>query len=137
MSTPRILPGLTQDTRPFWTGGREGRLLIHRCNSCGFWLHPPGPVCARCLSREVAPTPASGRAAVASFTVNHQPWSRGMAVPFVFAAVELAEQPALHLLTNIVGCPPDSVRIGMRVRVTFEQHGDVWLPVFEPERQSQ
>jgi hypothetical protein len=31
-----------------------------------------------------------------------------------------------------VGIEPDDVRIGMEVQVTFEQHGDVWIPVFEP-----
>ena len=48
------------------------------------------------------------------------------------AVVELAEGP--HLMTNIVECAPDSVRIGMKVRVTYRQVADgVTLPVFEPE----
>ncbi len=33
--------------------------------------------------------------------------------------------------TNIVGCPVDSVDIGDKVRVKFERHDDVWLPLFE------
>ena len=43
------------------------------------------------------------------------------------------EQPGLRLMTNIVSCPVESVRIGMRVRVVFEQREDVWIPLFEPE----
>ena len=35
-------------------------------------------------------------------------------------------------MTNIVGCAPDDVRIGMPVQVIFEHHDDVWLPLFEP-----
>jgi len=31
-----------------------------------------------------------------------------------------------------VGCDPDEVRIGQEVSVRFEQHEDVWLPLFEP-----
>ena len=53
------------------------------------------------------------------------------AVPYVVAAVKLDEGP--HLMTNIVGCAPDAVRIGMQVRVAFHKaSGEITLPVFEP-----
>ena len=48
------------------------------------------------------------------------------------AIVELPEQDGLRLTTNIVGCEPDDVRIGMPVQVTFEEYDGVWLPFFEP-----
>ena len=48
------------------------------------------------------------------------------------AIVEIDEQPGLRLMTNVVNCPAEEVRIGMPVRVTFEQHGDVFVPLFEP-----
>jgi uncharacterized OB-fold protein len=35
-------------------------------------------------------------------------------------------------MTNIVNCEPDEVSIGMPVQVVFEQHDDVWIPLFEP-----
>ncbi len=38
----------------------------------------------------------------------------------------------MRLTTNIVGCDPDDVHIGQEVSVRFEQHDDVWLPLFEP-----
>ena len=44
----------------------------------------------------------------------------------------LAEDPAVRLTTNIVGCDPDEVHIGQEVTVRFEQQEDVWLPLFEP-----
>jgi hypothetical protein len=34
----------------------------------------------------------------------------------------------------VVGCPPESVQIGMRVQVVFDHREDVWIPLFEPER---
>jgi hypothetical protein len=73
---------------------------------------------------------------VATFTLNHQRWLPGLEVPYCIAIVELDEQPGLRLTTNVVGCPPESVRIGMRVRVTFEQHGDVYLPLFTPDEET-
>lgn len=78
------------------------------------------------------PSPVSGRARVASFTVNHQVWVPGLAVPYVFAAVELVEQAELYVFTNIVGCTAEDVRIGMEVEVLFEQHGEIFLPTFQP-----
>lgn len=134
MSAPvarRQLPALEPDTEFFWTAGAEGRLKISRCQACGCWQHPPLPRCPKCQG-EVAPEPVSGRGRVATFTVNEQPWVPGLQVPFVFAAVELAEQAELYVFTNIVGCPPEAVRTGMPVEVIFEQHGELFLPLFQP-----
>jgi uncharacterized protein len=79
----------------------------------------------------------TGRATIASFTVNHQKWEPEIEVPYVLALVELDEQPDVRLATNIVNCSVDAVRIGMRVRVIFEQHEDVWVPLFEPVSEDQ
>jgi uncharacterized OB-fold protein len=130
----RQLPALERETAFFWTAGAEGRLLICRCGDCGHYLHPPLPRCPNCGSLRVSPSPVSGRAHVASYTVNHQPWVPGLAVPYVFAAVELVEQPELYVFTNIVGCPVEDVRTGMEVEVAFEQHGEIFLPMFRPRR---
>ena len=32
----------------------------------------------------------------------------------------------------MVPVTPETLRIGMPVRVVFEQHDDVWIPLFEP-----
>ena len=128
----RVLPRLTELNRPFWTGGADGRLRFLRCRPCGTWVHPPAPVCPACLSRDVAPEAVSGRATVLTFTLNHQPWVPAPDHPYAIAIVEIEEQPGLRLMTNLVNCPPEAVRIGMRVRVVFEQHEDVYIPLFEP-----
>jgi uncharacterized OB-fold protein len=128
------LPVLTPETEAFWTGGRDGKLMIMRCKDCTRFHHPPGPVCPNCYSEHVAPEAVSGRATIASYTVNHQKWLPDMAVPFTIAIVELQEQPDIRITTNIVNTPPEQVRIGQPVQVLFEQHEDVWLPLFEPEK---
>ena len=127
----RTLPVLNGQNRYFWTSGESGRLQILRCAACRHWVHPAGPVCPRCLARDAKPEAVSGLGTIATFTVNHQPWRPGVPVPFVIAIVELDEQPGLRLTTNIVGCEPDDVRVGQRVRVCFERHEDVYLPLFE------
>lgn len=66
-------------------------------------------------------------------TVNHQQWFPSLPTPYVVAIVELAEQPGLRMLTNVVGCDPEEVRSGMAVEVAFEQlSAAIWLPVFRP-----
>lgn len=128
----RVLPRVDDENRHFWTGGEQGELRFLRCQDCGWWIHPPSPICPECLSRSIAVEPTSGRGVVHTFTVNHQPWIPGFDPPYVVAIVELVEQAGLRLTTNIVGVPPEAVTFGMEVQVTFEQYEDVWLPMFEP-----
>jgi uncharacterized OB-fold protein len=128
----RVLPRLTDDNRFFWTSGADGRLRFLCCTTCGYFVHPPAPICPRCLTKTLEPKVVSGRAAVATFTINIQPWIPGFDPPYVVAIVEIDEQPDVRLTTNVVGCEPDEVRIGMPVVVHFEQYDDVWLPLFEP-----
>ena len=128
----RILPRLGGAAEFFWTSGADGQLRFLRCQRCGYYVHPPSPICPIDLSKDLAPEPVSGRGVVHTFTVNHQSWIPGYEPPYAVAIVELEEQEGLRLMTNVVGCPPDDVHIGMPVRVTFEHHDDVWLPLFTP-----
>jgi len=121
----RKLPALTADTAPFWQGGAQGVLLIHRCAACDRYFHPPTPICPHCNSFDVAPVAVSGRGRVVTFTINTQAWTPELAQPYVVAIVELAEQDGLRLLTNIVNSPAEAVSIGMPVRVAFERCEDV------------
>lgn len=127
----RPLPQLDEFNRAFWTGGGQGKLMIMRCQACSAYIHPPRPVCRKCLSFEVVPEPVSGTGVIDTFTVNHQPWTPGLEVPFVIARVRLDDAPDVILTTNIVGCPVEEVEFGDRVRVVFEQQDDVFVPLFE------
>jgi hypothetical protein len=79
----------------------------------------------------VAPEAVAGTGTVDTFTVNYQEWRPGLEVPYVIARVAIDGAPGVYLTTNIVGCGVDAVDIGDRVSVTFEQHGEVYLPLFE------
>jgi uncharacterized OB-fold protein len=131
-TSKRPLPMLTTSTTAYWTGGAAGTLLIHRCQDCGYFIHPPAGFCPSCEGRSCAPEAVSGRGKVASFTVNHQQWEPGLEVPYVMALIELEEQPDVRIVANIVNCAIDQVRFDMAVQVLFEQHDDVWIPLFEP-----
>jgi uncharacterized OB-fold protein len=127
----RLLPQLDELNRPYWTGGERGELVMQACPQ-GCILHPPVAYCTCCGSKEIAPRVLSGRGTVHSFTVNHHPWNPTMPERYVIALVVIEEQDDVRIMTNIIGCEPDEVHIGMPVQVTFENHEDVWLPLFEP-----
>jgi len=128
----RPLPELTPANDWFWTSGRDGRLHIQGCADCGTLVHPPVPICQKCRSRERVPVVVSGRGTVVAFTINQHPWSPAFDPPYAIANVALEDDPTVHLTTNVVGCDPYDVHVGQRVAVRFEQHDDVWLPLFEP-----
>ncbi|MGB9249918.1 MAG: OB-fold domain-containing protein [Mycobacterium sp.] len=129
----RPVPQPTISSEPFWTSGADGRLRIARCSSCGRHHHPPQPICPQCRSVDVGMAVVSGRATVAGFTLNHQQWLPAFPPPYVVAVVVLDEDPSVRLTTNIVGCDPVEVAVGMRVRVIFEPHEELWIPLFEPD----
>ena len=131
MATPRVLPRLDGENRFFWTGGADGKLRLLRCQDCAAFIHPPRPVCRQCLSENVAPEVVAGTGTVDTFTVNCQEWRPGLEVPYVIARVAIDGAPGVYLTTNIVGCSVDAVQIDDRVRVTFEQQGEIYLPLFE------
>ncbi|WP_420639012.1 thiolase C-terminal domain-containing protein [Candidatus Poriferisocius sp.] len=127
----RPLPKLTPENEFFWTSGADGTLRFQYCEACGRYLHPPTVGCPGC-GRPPEVRAVSGRATVAGVTVNHQPWLPDMEIPYVIAVVALEDDPLVRLTTLIVDAEPDTVAIGLPVAVRFEQHDDVWLPVFAP-----
>ena len=46
--------------------------------------------------------------------------------------VAIDEQESVRLTTNLVDVEPEDIRDGMAVEVVFEQHDDVFLPLFRP-----
>lgn len=134
---PAPMPEIQPETAAFWAATSRGVLLLQRCASCDTVLWYPRYVCANCHSTDLVDFEASGRGTVYSFTLT----TRGIleyapAGSYVLAMVELDEGP--KMLTNIVGCDPGEISIGMPVEVRFEPCGpeadDPALPRFRPQR---
>lgn len=127
----RLAPSMTEDTRFFWDGAKEHRLLIQRCASCQKLRHPPRPMCPWCRSTEWDTVEACGRGTVFSFVLPQHPAMPFMEYPYIVALVELEE--GTRLVTNLVGTTPEAVAIGMPVWLVFETFdGDLVLPQFTP-----
>ena len=127
------LPRIDEESKGYWEACQRRELVIQRCGACGVLRHYPRALCPRCLSDAVEWVRCSGRGTVYTFTVTHQNQAPGFrdALPYVLAYVELDE--GVRLLTNIVECAPEAVRIGMAVEVVFEDATPaVTLPKFRP-----
>lgn len=129
-------PLRTELTDFFWRGLEERRLLILACQDCGNLVHYPRPVCSRCLSTNLAPREMSGTGTLYAYTVTLQAFHPYYAdkLPYILALVELAEQPGVHLTTNLVNCHEDDAKIGMPVRLVWtEVAPGMNLPYFGPD----
>ena len=131
------LPAITTEAKPFWDAAAQQKLIIQRCHDCNAWVWTPRPSCNECGSENVEWTQVSGKGEVYSFTVIRQVVGRAASkafepdIPYVIAWVDLDEGP--RLITNIIGCPVENVKLGMKVSVQFEKASEkVWLPKFKP-----
>lgn len=127
------LPRPTAASLPFWEAARQHELQIQRCGSCGANIFYPREMCPECLSSDLQWTTVSGKGTVYSYTIAETPTHPTFAedVPYVIAIVELAEGP--RITTNITGCTPDTVRVGMPVEATFDDvTPEITLVKFRP-----
>lgn len=129
---PVIDPG----TEPFWNATKQHRLSIPRCKACNQHHFYPRELCPHCHSDELEWTDVSGRGEIYSYTIARKPAGPAFAanVPYVVAMIALDEGP--RMLTNIITADVDSVRIGDRVRVKFDDvAADLTLPKFVIEKE--
>jgi uncharacterized OB-fold protein len=78
---------------------------------------------------------ARGSGKIYTFTVTYQNQASGFreSLPYVMAWVELDE--GVKMLTNVVDCPPEQVKIGMPVEAVFDDVTPaVTLLKFRPAR---
>jgi uncharacterized OB-fold protein len=127
----RLEPPPSEVAQPYWDATREGRLMLPWCTDCrhAFWF--PREICPRCFGSAIEWREASGRGTVHACTVEHSAQTRALEAPYVVALVQLDED--VRVMTNIVGCPPDAVTVGLAVQVVWEPLSDGrQLALFEP-----
>jgi uncharacterized OB-fold protein len=137
-ATPRRFePPVGPESEPFWEATRQGRLLVQWCTACDRGVFYPRTFCPHCGGRAggLEWRPASGRATVYAAVVEHRPEAAGATFSdgqhYCIALVDLEE--GVRMLTNVVGCDPEDVRIGLPVSVTWEPMSDGrQLPLFTP-----
>ena len=116
-------------SRPFWEAAARQRLVRTVCDVCSTNFFVPQIACVRCHSEAWTYQESSGRGTVSTFTVVHRAPTSDHQPPYIVAVIDLDE--GWYMMSNIVGCPHESVRIGQRVEVDFHSRADgVVLPVF-------
>ena len=118
-------PLTNPETEPFWAAAREGKFLLPYCVDTGkaFWY-----------PRQVSP-----------FTLGKVEWRESKGTGTIYSVSVMKRAPEVYaiayvtlddgptMMTNIVDCDPDSVRIGQAVEVVFHDTGEGnALPRFRP-----
>ena len=118
-------PPLTPESKPFFDAAASGRFILARCTQCGRAHWYPRAVCPFCFGATKWED-ASGRGTIYSFSVMRRTDS-----PYAIAYVTLDEGPTM--MTNLVACDFDALRIGQRVQVVFRaSDGGAPVPCFRP-----
>jgi uncharacterized OB-fold protein len=119
-------PAVNAETKMFWDAAREGRFLVPFCSACGKAHWYPRAICPFCASDKIEWRNASGKGTIYTFSVM-----RRAKDPYAIAHVTLAEGPTM--LTNIVDCDFDKLKIGQPVTVVFQEtENGPPAPMFKP-----
>jgi uncharacterized protein len=128
---PAPAPAVNPETKTFWDATAEGKLLLPKCDKCQTIIWYPRQFCPECSSFDVSWIEASGKGTIYSYTINRRGQGDYRDLAYVLAYVELAEGP--RVLTNIVDCEPEQVKVGQAVEVVFHDTGKgTALPRFRP-----
>ena len=120
-------PAVAVETQAFWDAAKDGRFVVPVCTACGKAHWYPRAVCPFCDSGKVEWRAASGKGTIYTFSVM-----RRTKEPYAIAYVTLAE--GATMMTNIVDCDFDALRIGQPVSVVFVPTEDgPPVPMFRPD----
>lgn len=123
-------PSVYVDSTPFWNGIAAGKLVLQYCKDTQQFQHYPRPVSIFTGSRNLEWREVSGRGEIYACTVVRVP-GPGLdgRLPLSIVTVQLDE--GIRILGNILGCGPDTVKIGQRVQVAWDRlTDDVRYPAF-------
>lgn len=109
--------------RTFWDFCRERRLRFQACKACGRVRHPPMPYCPSCRSRDETWVEAGDDAALFTYTIVHHANHPALehAVPYNVAVVVFPSLQFVRLVSNIVDCGNEDLRIGMPLTLVWEE----------------
>ncbi|MFC4670885.1 Zn-ribbon domain-containing OB-fold protein [Seohaeicola nanhaiensis] len=123
MSDPRT-PRPARSEAPQWQS-EDGSLILAKCEDCGEPHYYPRVICPFCSSDNLSWITCSGRGRIYSVSVF-----RRAEPPYALAYVTLDE--GIKMMTNIVDCDLDAIRIDDPVAVVFKDRNGIPTPMFAP-----
>ena len=119
-------PDTNPETKPFFDGAAQGKLVLPQCVATKKFIWYPRGISPFTLG-PVEWKEVSGKGTLYTYSVMER-----ANPPYVIGYVQLEEGP--KMMTNIVGCDPKDVKIGMAVKVQWIQteDGGPQMPFFAP-----
>ena len=120
-------PSVNPENKACFDAAAAGRLVVKFCTACKEYHHYPRAICPLCFSDKTEWRDAKGTGSVYTYSVLR----RGVPEAYCIAYVTLEE--GISMLTNLVDCDFDAVKIGMKVKVVFKPtDGGPPVPMFTP-----
>ena len=132
---PVVVPVPSDEDREYWEAAKQGKLLIQKCGGCNRLRHFPTMGCPHCGTMKWTWVQASGKGTIYSWIIVHPPVLPAFQdkVPYNVILVQLEE--GTRMISNMVECPNDQIKIGMPVEVVFEKVTEqITLPKFRPAK---
>ena len=127
-----LRPKPNRDSKPYWDGLLEGRILLQQCADCGTFRHYPRPLCPDCYSMAVKWVEAQGSGTVHTWTVCHHAFHHAYKqdLPTVYVTVDLPE--GVRLCGRLRKGGGGDMAVGRPVRLAVETvDQDLALPIVE------
>jgi hypothetical protein len=105
-------------TAPFWAAAAERRLVVQKCDRCGYLRWPPGPLCPECQAEASTWTEVRPAGRLWSIATYHRALSPAFKddVPYSVALVELDDGPRIY---GRISGDPDGLVLDGPVQATF------------------
>lgn len=124
-------PRITHDSRPFYEGCAQHKLLFQRCSQCGTPRMPASFLCPHCLSTAFTWEESRGVGRIYSYVIFYRAFHPALSdrIPYVVASIDLDE--GVRMLTNIPMCDRKLIKCGAPVEVEYVDSGTGFvLPLF-------
>src|SRR5713101_7338496 len=80
METERPIPQpITPESKPYWDGMKEDKLMLPKCQDCGKVHFYPRVFCPHCHSKNLTWIQGSGKGKLYSFEILYRPFKIGRA----------------------------------------------------------
>ena len=131
-----LKPGIhpRPNTQAFWDAVNDGRFLYQHCADCGTAQFFPRTVCHNCHGGNLDWRESKGKGEVFTFSILDRAPSPAFKddTPYTLALVDMEE--GFRVTANVLNIDPEMVRIGMPVRIVYEDRegSDYKIPQVEP-----
>lgn len=119
-------PYAIPEHRQFWRFCAQSELRFQQCRHCLRLRHPPAPICAHCHSDQSEWILAPDDAFLFSFTIVHHATHLSLVnrLPYNIAIVGFASLEPTRIVSNVIDCEPERLRIGMPLELVWQASGD-------------